>query len=103
MKLALASLFFVVIAVLSVSATSPLDCSSYTCAEADCKEQTCACGTYKDECGCCDICYKCPDEACNTWQQDVCINGHTCVLEDPEDRFEFGAVGHCKPGNATSV
>ncbi|KAH7942941.1 hypothetical protein HPB52_002716 [Rhipicephalus sanguineus] len=83
----------------SYSATQLPDCSSFTCTPDICGQSQCPCGTYKDHCDCCDICYKCPGAECNLWILDVCTENHQCVLEDPDKPFAVGGVGHCTPIN----
>ncbi|KAH7950416.1 hypothetical protein HPB49_023832 [Dermacentor silvarum] len=103
MNAALIALLFVAVAILSVSATSPLNCAAVTCTPGSCRPVECACGTYKDQCGCCDICYKCPGEQCNLWILNRCTEGHRCILEDPSRRFEQGGQGRCTPEDNTET
>ncbi|XP_065308042.2 8.6 kDa transglutaminase substrate-like [Dermacentor albipictus] len=103
MKAALVALLFIAVAALSVTATSIPNCAAVTCTAESCQPVECACGTYKDHCGCCDICYKCPGDQCNSWILDRCTEGHRCVLEDPSKRFELGGKGHCTPEGNTET
>ncbi|XP_065308063.2 8.6 kDa transglutaminase substrate-like [Dermacentor albipictus] len=103
MNAALVALLFVAVAITSTSATTLPDCTKFTCNPDTCPQRQCACGTYKDACGCCDVCYKCPGAECNLWILDACTNDHKCVLEDPAKPFEIGGVGHCTPTNATDA
>ncbi|KAH6942345.1 hypothetical protein HPB50_003931 [Hyalomma asiaticum] len=103
MNVALVGLIFVVAAITSTSGTSLPNCAAITCNPDTCPQWQCTCGTYKDTCGCCDICYKCPGDLCNSWILDVCAEGHRCVLEDPSKRFEHGGQGRCRPENSTDT
>ncbi|XP_049523363.1 uncharacterized protein LOC119452938 isoform X1 [Dermacentor silvarum] len=75
MKAALIALLFVAVTILIVSATQPLNCAAVTCSPGSCGHVECACGMHKDECGCCDICYKCPGDQCHSWILDQCATG----------------------------
>ncbi|XP_077526648.1 uncharacterized protein LOC144138311 [Haemaphysalis longicornis] len=88
-------LLMVGIAIVGVSATSLPDCSSYTCADVNCAQPQCLCGSYKDHCGCCDICFKCANDPCNRWILNRCEEGYKCVLDDPSTSFATGGIGHC--------
>ncbi|KAH7942942.1 8.6 kDa transglutaminase substrate [Rhipicephalus sanguineus] len=103
MNAAFTALLFVAVVIASSSATSPPNCAAVTCNPDVCPPKQCACGTYKDQCGCCDICYKCPGDQCNSWILDRCTEGHRCVLEDPSKRFEFGGQGRCTPEDSTGT
>uniref|UniRef100_A0A224Z3M7 Metastriate insulin growth factor binding protein n=1 Tax=Rhipicephalus zambeziensis TaxID=60191 RepID=A0A224Z3M7_9ACAR len=103
MNIALVALLLVAVTVTGSSGTTLPDCSRITCDPDTCPQLECACGTYKDTCGCCDICYKCPGAECNLWILDVCTENHKCILEDPDKPFEFGGVGHCTLVNATEA
>ncbi|XP_070379114.1 8.6 kDa transglutaminase substrate-like [Dermacentor albipictus] len=103
MNIALATLLFIAVAITSTSGTSTLNCAKMECSPDTCPKWQCSCGSYKDMCNCCDICYKCPGEECNVWILNLCTEGHECVLQDPEKAFEVGGVGHCKPINATDA
>lgn len=89
--------------IVSVSTTTIPGCSTYSCDHAGCRDVECTCGSYKGRCGCCDICYKCPGEACNSWSQDFCTDGYRCVLDHPSDLFETGGMGRCVPRSNTSL
>ncbi|XP_077526074.1 8.6 kDa transglutaminase substrate-like [Haemaphysalis longicornis] len=104
MNLALVTIFFVIATVLGAPANKTrVDCSTYTCEQAHCRERTCGCGSYEGVCGCCELCFKCPEELCNTSLQDICMAGYKCVLDNPQERFETGGVGRCKHLHATSA
>ncbi|XP_049523364.1 uncharacterized protein LOC119452938 isoform X6 [Dermacentor silvarum] len=64
MNATLVALLVITVAIVSVSATSPQNCASVTCNPHICRRVECGCGRYSDECGCCDLCYKAPDESC---------------------------------------
>ncbi|XP_037523338.1 8.6 kDa transglutaminase substrate [Rhipicephalus sanguineus] len=102
MKLALVFTLFIAVAVLSVSGTSPPNCATFTCDPATCEVVNCNCGTYKDSCGCCDFCHKCPGEECSSLFRDPCAEGYHCVLTNPEEGFVTGGRGHCVSLNETS-
>ncbi|XP_037570823.1 single insulin-like growth factor-binding domain protein-2 [Dermacentor silvarum] len=101
MKVALVSLLFIAIAVVSVSATSPPNCAAVTCDPATCQVFRCRCGSYKDYCGCCDICHTCPGEECTILFRDSCTDGYNCTLDNPERSFLTGGSGHCRSPNET--
>ncbi|KAH7942940.1 8.6 kDa transglutaminase substrate [Rhipicephalus sanguineus] len=102
MNAAFITVLFIASFVFKVSSTLPPNCAEVTCNRDSCSQFDCSCGTYKDLCGCCDLCHKCPDEQCNSYFFDLCSSGHECVLDNPSTRFEHGGVGHCKPRNATT-
>ncbi|XP_037278321.2 venom protein 302-like [Rhipicephalus microplus] len=88
--------FLVVLAVAEcVSATSVPNCQNVNCAEARCQPADCTCGSYKDACGCCDICYKCPGDVCTPLFQERCSGDKICELDEP-GTFFFGGKGKCK-------
>uniref|UniRef100_A0A224Z434 Metastriate insulin growth factor binding protein n=1 Tax=Rhipicephalus zambeziensis TaxID=60191 RepID=A0A224Z434_9ACAR len=103
MNVALVALLLSAVAITSSSATTLINCASFTCTPDRCSEPQCPCGTYKDHCGCCDLCYTCPGAQCNLWLLDVCTQNHKCVLEDPDKPFEIGGMGHCTLINATET
>ncbi|KFM58514.1 hypothetical protein X975_26526, partial [Stegodyphus mimosarum] len=81
MKLALFNLCFafcVFCLMLSVEGRSPMQCPD-SCDTGTCQEVSCNCGSYKDECHCCDICYKCEGEVCSIVEADACVKGTTCT------------------------
>ncbi|XP_077526657.1 uncharacterized protein LOC144138314 [Haemaphysalis longicornis] len=92
-------LLAVAIAIIGVSATSVPYCDTFPCSEVACPRPwpACACGTYKGICGCCDICYKCANETCNSLSKEVCEENYQCTLDNPEENFATGGVGHCRP------
>ncbi|XP_037523344.1 8.6 kDa transglutaminase substrate-like [Rhipicephalus sanguineus] len=103
MNVALVTLLFSAVAITSSSGTSLLSCSSFTCTPDYCEQRQCPCGSYKDHCGCCDLCYQCPGDQCNPWLLIICSENHECVRDDPGMPFEMGAIGHCAPINATEA
>ncbi|KAH6942343.1 hypothetical protein HPB50_003929 [Hyalomma asiaticum] len=86
-----------------VSGTSPANCAAVTCDPATCQDVQCTCGSYKDQCGCCDVCYKCHNEVCSSLTPDPCTEGYHCVLDRPDERFDVGTTGHCKHRNETAT
>ncbi|KAH7950417.1 hypothetical protein HPB49_023833 [Dermacentor silvarum] len=103
MNAALVALLLIAVAIVSVSANQPLNCISATCTPDTCRPVECACGMYKDDCRCCDICYKCPGDQCNPWILDQCTEGHQCILDDPSKGIEHGGLGRCTPENNTAT
>ncbi|KAL1438461.1 hypothetical protein MTO96_048074 [Rhipicephalus appendiculatus] len=103
MKVALVFTLFIAVAVISVSGTSQPNCAAVTCDPATCQVVHCECGSYKDYCGCCDFCHKCPGEECTRLFNDPCTEGHHCVLDNPDERFNTGGRGHCRSLNETST
>ncbi|XP_077484627.1 8.6 kDa transglutaminase substrate-like [Amblyomma americanum] len=93
-----ALLFVLVVLVVSacVDATSPPNCQNVKCSETKCGPVQCSCGSYKDACGCCDFCFKCPGDVCTPLFQERCSDGHTCLLDQPGS-VHFGGKGKCKP------
>ncbi|KAL1438465.1 hypothetical protein MTO96_048077 [Rhipicephalus appendiculatus] len=65
MNVALVALLLSAVAITSSSGTTLINCASFTCTPDRCSEPQCPCGTYKDHCGCCDLCYTCPGAQCN--------------------------------------
>uniref|UniRef100_A0A482ZFR7 U14-Austrotoxin-Ht1a_1 n=1 Tax=Hickmania troglodytes TaxID=489260 RepID=A0A482ZFR7_9ARAC len=93
MKLVLVcSALCVVIMSSFVAATDPMDCEKCDpdlCAPTgDCK-----CESYLDECGCCEICYRCPGEECSHIARDKCYGG---VCKSKEGADPIDAIN--KPG-----
>ncbi|XP_077489296.1 8.6 kDa transglutaminase substrate-like isoform X1 [Amblyomma americanum] len=82
------------VAVASVWAYSMPNCSQVKCDPGTCPEKQCSCGTYKDFCGCCDICYKCPGEECILPFNEVCSEGYECAV-DNQGSVDF--KGQCRP------
>ncbi|XP_075557289.1 uncharacterized protein LOC142589646 [Dermacentor variabilis] len=103
MKVALVSMIFIAIAVVSVFATSPPNCAAVTCDPQTCQAVSCSCGSYKDYCGCCDFCHKCPGEECTNLFRDPCSEGHRCTLDNPGELFQTGGKGHCRSLNETAT
>uniref|UniRef100_A0A0C9RW50 Putative insulin-like growth factor binding protein-related protein 6 long n=1 Tax=Amblyomma americanum TaxID=6943 RepID=A0A0C9RW50_AMBAM len=97
MKITLVFVVIAAVAVVSVRATSPPNCAAVTCDPSTCPAAECTCGSHKDYCGCCDYCDTCPNEECTRLFRDPCSEGHHCVLDNPEERFETGGKGHCRP------
>ncbi|XP_042895127.1 8.6 kDa transglutaminase substrate [Parasteatoda tepidariorum] len=62
--------------VLKSDARSPRVCEK--CKPESCATISCECGSYKDECNCCDVCMKCARESCSTLEGDVCQDGYVC-------------------------
>ncbi|KAM7314984.1 endothelial cell-specific molecule 1-like [Ixodes scapularis] len=83
MKTALVLMLVVVVVNVGVLSNSPLNCKEVDCDEVVCSSATCSCGSHKSECGCCDICNKCPGETCITIHDDLCQEGYECKLKDP--------------------
>ncbi|CAN7976328.1 unnamed protein product [Ixodes persulcatus] len=81
MKLVLLLLVLVTFAAIGAFATSPVKCDSSKCDAAACKKPDCKCGTHKDACDCCEVCYKCPGEQCVPLFQDKCSGSNHCELE----------------------
>ncbi|KAL3256036.1 hypothetical protein MRX96_017242 [Rhipicephalus microplus] len=95
MKAALCLLVVFTIAVIGTLATSQPNCAASPCDPSKCPNTaSCKCGTYKDACNCCDVCYKCPGEACVPVFQDKCAGKTTCQLE-PGAAILTGATGIC--------
>ncbi|XP_077525761.1 8.6 kDa transglutaminase substrate-like [Haemaphysalis longicornis] len=95
MKAALLLLVTLMVATIGALATSPLKCDIATCDQSKCPSTAnCKCGTYKDGCDCCTVCYKCPGEACVPLFQDKCAGKTTCQLE-PGAAILTGATGVC--------
>ncbi|XP_050029495.1 uncharacterized protein [Dermacentor andersoni] len=90
------SLVLLSLAVTCVVCTTPQNCANVNCAAVTCNRVNCKCGAYKDDCGCCDLCYKCPGEVCVPLYQHRCTEHHDCVLDNPNVRIEFGSRGQCK-------
>ncbi|XP_049523380.1 8.6 kDa transglutaminase substrate-like [Dermacentor silvarum] len=103
MKVTLVFILFIAIAVFSVSGTPPPHCAAGTCNPEACEAVNCSCGTYKDQCECCDLCHKCPDEECTTQPPDPCTEGYHCTLDDLDQRMETGGTRHCRPHNETAT
>ncbi|XP_049523372.1 8.6 kDa transglutaminase substrate isoform X10 [Dermacentor silvarum] len=101
MNATLVALLVITVAIVSVSATSPQNCASVTCNPHICRRVECGCGRYSDECGCCDLCYKCPGDPCNSWFLDRCTEGHRCILQEPSEHFDYGGQGRCTPEDNT--
>ncbi|XP_077527708.1 uncharacterized protein LOC144139126 [Haemaphysalis longicornis] len=99
MQLGLVFLAVAVVVIVSVSATSPPNCA-VTCDPSTCPGENCQCGSHKDYCGCCDYCDTCPGEECTRPFRDPCSDGHHCILDNTEERFETGGKGHCRPKQA---
>uniref|UniRef100_A0A4Q8K1A0 U65-Liphistoxin-Lth1a_1 n=2 Tax=Liphistius TaxID=62150 RepID=A0A4Q8K1A0_9ARAC len=78
MKLVLA-LCLLAVCFYCVTSLSPMRCTG-ECDRSKCYQgdKPCKCNSFKDECNCCDRCYKCPGEPCSpaTWQ--ICGEGTTC-------------------------
>ncbi|GFR06900.1 uncharacterized protein TNCT_126571 [Trichonephila clavata] len=69
------TLTLLIVLFVNVESTSPRMCPE-TCYP--CETTNCECGTYKDECNCCDLCMKCKGSSCIVLQGDVCEDGYTC-------------------------
>ncbi|EEC08981.1 secreted protein, putative [Ixodes scapularis] len=85
----------------SVLSNSPLNCKEVDCDEVVCSSAACTCGSHKSECGCCDICNKCPGETCITIHDDLCQEGYECKLKDPAGNIFGGDPGSCVPKTET--
>ncbi|XP_049523376.1 uncharacterized protein LOC125945541 [Dermacentor silvarum] len=103
MKVTLVFMLFIAIAVFSVSGTSLPHCAAVTCNPEACEAVTCTCGTYKDQCECCDHCHKCPNEVCTSLPRDPCTDGYHCTLDVADQHFATGSTGHCRPHNETAT
>ncbi|GIY91100.1 hypothetical protein CDAR_443771 [Caerostris darwini] len=66
----------------NVESTSPVQCPEkcYPCEPVDCP-----CGTYEDQCNCCDLCKKCKSESCSVLAGEVCEEGYRCG--DPDQGY----------------
>uniref|UniRef100_A0A023GBZ7 Putative secreted protein n=1 Tax=Amblyomma triste TaxID=251400 RepID=A0A023GBZ7_AMBTT len=94
MKAALLLLVVLAVAVIGTLATSAPNCAA-GCDQSKCPSAaSCKCGTFKDACNCCDVCYKCPGESCVPVFQDKCSGKNTCQLE-PGAAILTGATGIC--------
>ncbi|CAL1266940.1 unnamed protein product [Larinioides sclopetarius] len=76
----LAFVGFLFVLIPNVECTSQPNCK--TACKDPCVDQDCKCGTYKDDCDCCDICKKCAGENCIRLANEQCEDGYTCGNPD---------------------
>ncbi|PRD29256.1 UNVERIFIED_CONTAM: hypothetical protein NCL1_29974 [Trichonephila clavipes] len=69
------TLTLLIVLFVNVESTSPRMCPE-TCYP--CEPVNCECGTYEDECNCCNLCMKCKGSSCSALTGDVCEEGYTC-------------------------
>ncbi|XP_076325701.1 8.6 kDa transglutaminase substrate-like isoform X1 [Tachypleus tridentatus] len=65
--------------VYGATSTSPMHCEG-PCEKHSCPVDgsNCPCGTYKDECGCCDFCIACSGQKCNLLSGQRCEGKQVC-------------------------
>ncbi|XP_077489294.1 uncharacterized protein LOC144100138 [Amblyomma americanum] len=96
MNVPLTSVMSISVAVVRVWAVPELNCSDVTC-PTSCPPLNCSCGEHHDGCRCCNICNKCANEVCTIIPDDPCLEEHFCQLDNPNEDFHTGGMGHCKP------
>ncbi|KAG8197677.1 hypothetical protein JTE90_001602 [Oedothorax gibbosus] len=96
-------LMIFVVVLMIVDARSPVKCASQ-CNTAGCPAVDCSCGTYKDECNCCDHCLTCADSTCSPLAGDVCVEGYTCAHPVGTEYMErMNGDGKCVPSHTVNA
>ncbi|GFU45762.1 uncharacterized protein NPIL_184591 [Nephila pilipes] len=83
-----------IVLIVNVESTSPVMCPEKCY---PCEPVNCDCGTYKDQCNCCDICMKCRNAPCSVLEGNVCEEGYTCGDPTRDYMVQMNSPATCIP------